>query len=506
MSYSALEEHFRRLSRFEHLEAIASWDEAAIMPRGGGEARAAALATLKSLIHSEASAPRVAEWIASAEAGASQLGAWQRANLREIKQGYVRATAIPTALVEASSLANSKSEQAWRKLRGDNDWHGFRPLLAEVVRLQREVASALADRLGLGRYDALLDGYEPGARSEAIVPLFAELGSVLPELIAGAMERQAREPALEIPGPFPVEAQRQLGLELMRRLGFDFEHGRLDTSHHPFCGGVPEDVRITTRYDEGDCLSALLAVLHETGHAKYEQHRPRAQRDQPVGRARSMAIHESQSLLLEMQVCRSREFAEFLAPRLAQAFPAAAGPARAAASVGPLSVENLARVLTRVQPDFIRVDADEMTYPCHIVLRFEIERALIEGKLEVADIPEKWDTGMQRLLGLSTGGNFKNGCMQDVHWPAGLFGYFPTYTLGALTAAQLFEAARGAQPGLGAAIAAGDLSALDTWLDEKVWSRGSLLETPELVHSATGAPLGTAAFQRHLRRRYLGES
>jgi carboxypeptidase Taq len=506
MSYSALEEHFRRLSRFEHLEAIASWDEAAIMPPGGGEARAAALATLKSLIHSELSAPRVAEWIAGAEAGANQLDAWQRANLREIKRGYVRATAIPTALVEASSLANSRSEQAWRKLRKDNDWHGFRPLLSEVVRLQREVASALADRLALGRYDALLDGYEPGARSEAIAPLFAELGSVLPGLIASAMERQAREPALELPGPFPVAAQRELGLELMRRLGFDFEHGRLDTSHHPFCGGVPEDVRITTRYDEGDCLSALLAVLHETGHAKYEQHRPRLQRDQPVGRARSMAIHESQSLLLEMQVCRSREFAEFLAPRLAQAFPAAARSARTATSGAPLSVENLARVLTRVQPDFIRVAADEMTYPCHIVLRFEIERGLIEGKLEVADIPEKWDAGMRRLLGLSTAGNFENGCMQDVHWPAGLFGYFPTYTLGALTAAQLFEAARGAQPGLGAAITAGDLSGLDAWLDEKVWSRASLLETPELVRSATGAPLGTAAFQRHLRRRYLGES
>jgi carboxypeptidase Taq len=171
-----------------------------------------------------------------------------------------------------------------------------------------------------------------------------------------------------------------------------------------------------------------------------------------------------------------------------------------------LSVENLSRVLVRVRPDFIRVEADEVTYPCHVVLRFEIERALIEGTLAVQDIPERWDEGMRRLLGLSTAGNFKNGCMQDVHWPAGLFGYFPTYTLGALTAAQLFEAARGAQPGLGQAIARGDLAGLDAWLNEHVWSRGSLLETGELVMAATGAPLGTGAFERHLRRRYLGES
>ena len=504
MTYAALEEHFRRLSRLEHLDAIASWDEAAMMPPGGGVARGAALATLKGMIHAEASAPRVGELIAAAESDVGKLDGWQRANLREMKRGFIRATAVPSALVEAASLASSTSEQAWRKLRPNNDWQSFRPLLEEVVRLQREVASALAGTLGLAPYDALLDGYEPGVKTEQIAPLFAELGRILPDLIGHAMERQSSQPAILPEGPFPTESQRKIGLELMRRLGFDFEHGRLDTSHHPFCGGVPEDVRICTRYDEQDCLSALLAVLHETGHAKYEQHRPPAYLDQPVGRARSMSIHESQSLLLEMQVCRGHEFAEFLAPFLSQAFPNAARvPANG--GVSALSVENLSRVLLRVRPDFIRVEADEVTYPCHVVLRFEIERALIEGTLAVKDIPERWDEGMVRLLGLSTAGNFRNGCMQDVHWPAGLFGYFPTYTLGALTAAQLFEAARAAQPGLGAAIARGDLLGLDSWLDEHVWSRGSLLETGELVRAATGAPLGTGAFERHLRRRYLGE-
>lgn len=495
MTYQALEEHFRKLSRLEHLEAIAAWDEATMMSPGGGAARGEALAMLRGMIHAEASSPALAELIAAAEAESSKLDAWQRANLREIKRGYVRATALPPALVEAASLAESKSEQSWRKLRAENDWTAFRPLLEEVVRIRREIASALADRLGLSRYDALLDGYEPGARSERIAPLFAELGAFLPELIQAALERQKTLRCDEPEGPFPVELQRKLGVELMRRLGFDFSRGRLDTSHHPFCGGVPQDVRITTRYDEKQFTSALMGVLHETGHAKYEQHLPARFLDQPVGRARSMATHESQSLLLEMQVCRSREFAEFLAPLVADAFPSTARRF--------LTAENLYRVATRVRPDFIRVDADEVTYPCHIVLRFELERALIEGELEVADLPERWDAGMKRLLGLSTAGNDKNGCMQDVHWPAGLFGYFPTYTLGALTAAQLFEAAQKAKPGLTTSIAKGDLSDLDAWLTENVWGLGCLLEAHELVERATGAPLGTSSFERHLRRRYL---
>jgi carboxypeptidase Taq len=499
MSYLALEAHFRRLSQLKHVQDIASWDEAAMMPPGGGAARGAALATLKGLIHDESAAARVGEWIAAAELDAAELGPWQRANLREMKRGYIRATAVPGALVEAAALANSRCEQAWRQLRPQNDWRGLCPLLEQVVRLQREVAAALAERLGLSRYDALLDGYEPGVQSEQIAPLFQELGAFLPDLIATVLERQASRPSVLPRGPFPAESQRRLGMELMRRLGFDFEHGRLDTSHHPFCGGVAEDVRITTRYDEQDVLSGLLGVLHETGHAKYEQHRPPEFLDQPVGCARSMALHESQSLLLEMQICRSAEFAQFLAPLLGAAFPASGRAGEA------FTVQELARVLTRVQPDFIRVDADELTYPCHIVLRFDIERALIAGEAEVADIPELWDAGMRRLLGISTAGNFANGCMQDVHWPAGLFGYFPTYTLGALTAAQLFEAALRAQPDLPQRIAEGDLSQLDAWLNREVWGKGCLLESSELVRAATGAPLGTGAFQRHLRRRYLSD-
>jgi carboxypeptidase Taq len=459
------------------------------------------MATLRGMLHEQATLPSLGEWYAKAEAEAGALGPWDTANLREMKRGYVRATALPGELVEASSRAESRSEQAWRKLRKENDWVSFLPLQTEVFARKREVAQALSEKLGLGLYDALLDGYEPGGRSADIAVLFARLGEVLPGLIQAVLEKQKSQVFVAPVGPFPVDQQRKLGLELMRWLGFDFRHGRLDVSHHPFCGGVPEDVRITTRFDEADFAKSLMGVLHETGHAKYEQNLPRDYLGQPVGRARGMSVHESQSLLLEMQVCRSAEFAAFSAPIIAAAFPGAV--ARTAAAFTP---ENLNLLATRVRPGFIRVDADEVTYPCHVVLRFELEKALVEAKLEVKDVPDAWDAGMKRLLGLSTSGNFTDGCMQDVHWPAGLIGYFPTYTLGALTAAQLFQAAETNVPDLRASIAKGDIAPLDAFLKERLWGQGSRLGTAELVKHATGKALDTEAFERHVARRYLGES
>ncbi|MGC4090593.1 MAG: carboxypeptidase M32 [Polyangiaceae bacterium] len=498
MSYTALEGHHRKLAHLRHTEAIVSWDEAALMPAGGGEARAEALATLRGLIHECANDARLSDWFAAAESESKGLGVWQAANLREMRRDWTRATAIPQELVEAASRAETKSEQAWRSLRANNDWQGFLPHLREVVTLKRRVAEALSARLGLGLYDALLDGYEPGARAAQFAPLFARLREFLPGFIQAVLERQKSEPVLPVTGPFDVERQKWLGLELMKRAGFDFNRGRLDSSHHPFCGGVPQDVRITTRYDAADFAKSLMGVLHETGHAKYEQNLPRDWLEQPVGTARGMSVHESQSLLLEMQVCRSRAFLAFATPLIVQAFPEASARTPAA-----FSVDNLFKSATRVTPSYIRVDADEATYPCHVVLRFEIEKPLIEGTLRVEDIPDAWDAGMRDLLGLSTKDNFKNGCMQDVHWPAGLFGYFPTYTLGALTAAQLFRAARSAIPDVHAQIEAGNFAPLDAWLRENVWGQGSLLDTNALLTRATGKVLDTQAFEAHLRERYL---
>ncbi len=471
-----------------------------MMPQGGGEARGEALASLRGLMHELSTDPAQGDLFEQAdrEQAAGSLSPWQAANLREMRRAWVRATCIPIELVEASSRAESRCEQAWRTLRAQNDWVAFAPLLSEVVARKRDVAAAWQGPLGLGKYDALLDGFEPGARSAEIDVAFAELRAFLPGFIQAAVERQKSQPAVMPSGPFPTDRQRWLGLAVMAQIGFDFSRGRLDASHHPFCGGVPQDVRITTRYDEGDFTKSFMGVLHETGHAKYEQNLPHDWLDQPVGAARSMSLHESQSLLQEMQVSRGREFLSFVAPLIRQAFPAAADRRPEA-----FTADNLYRLYTRVHPDYIRVDADEVTYPCHVILRYELEKKLIEGSLQVSGIPDAWDEGMRQLLGLSTKGNYKDGCMQDVHWPAGLFGYFPTYTLGALTAAQIIAAARRALPDLSAQLTRGEFTPLNDWLRERIWSRGSLLGTQHLLIEATGAPLSAAAFKHHLQTRYL---
>jgi carboxypeptidase Taq len=496
VSYRDLTAHMRRISSLSHVSAIVGWDEAVMMPTGGGEARAQAMSTLDGQIHAMATDPRVGDWLQAAKR--EPLTPEQQANLREIERGYRRATALPQDLVEAISSAQLRCQQAWRSQRADNDWAGHEPLLEEVFRLKREEASALSERFGIARYDALMDSFEPGMQSARVDVLFSALEQTLPSLIEQVIARQARETLYKPQGPFETAAQRDLGMRLMASIGFDFEHGRLDTSHHPFCGGVPDDVRITTRYNEHDFTESLMGVLHETGHAKYEQHLPSDFRDQPVGMARSMGVHESQSLFQEMQICRGRPFMEFATPMVREAFAT-----HAVAQPLAFTPENLTRLYTRVERGFIRVDADEVTYPLHVALRYRVEKAVIEGQAEVADIPELWHEHMQRALALSTAGNFKDGCMQDVHWPSGAVGYFPSYTLGALIAAQLFEAVHTALPELNAQIARGEFEPLNAWLDTRVWSKGSLLSTDALIESATGHALGTDAFLRHVKRRYL---
>ena len=494
MSYEQLHQHFQRIAHLEHVAAYASWDEAVNVPRGGETARGEAMASLAVFIHEHRTDARIGEWLAAAEP--DRLDSWQRANVNQIEREFTRATAVPTELVQASSLAASRCEQAWRTLRPNNDWNAFAPMLREVVDRKREVACALADRLGVAPYDALLDEFEPGMSMATIDPIFAELSAFLPDVLHRAVDRQMQKPMSDPVGPFPISTQRDLGIELVRTTGFDFDRGRLDASHHPFCGGTPTDVRITTRYDEGDFLSALMGVLHEAGHAKYEQGLPSQWLEQPVGHALGMAMHESQSLLQEMQLCRSPAFWRFAGPLVRRYF---VEPAQESA----LTDDNLARLATRVRPGKIRVDADEVTYPCHVILRYELEKLLIDGSLAVSDIPECWDAEMRERLAIDTRGDYRDGCMQDVHWPAGAIGYFPTYTLGALIAAQLAAALRRAVPDVDGALARGDFQAINAWLHERVWSHGRHLSMPELLEHATGSPLSVEPFRTHLHTRYL---
>jgi carboxypeptidase Taq len=491
-TYDDLTGTWTRLHRLGHLQSIAGWDQASNMPPKGNEARAAAMAEMAALLHRMRTDPKLPDQMARAEQ--EPLSDLQRANLREMHRQWRASNALPEALVQAQQMATSRCEHAWRTQRPANDWAGFVENLRPVLANARQEAELLSQLAGVRKYDAMMDRFEPGMRCEQVDQVFGEVRRWLPGLIRQVTERQAREQVLQPQGPFPVAQQRALCEAVMQLLGFDFAGGRLDVSTHPFCGGVPEDVRMTTRFREDEFLGSLMGTVHETGHGRYEQNLPRELLGQPVAEARSMALHESQSLSFEMQLGSHPGFIQHLSPLVVQAF--GEQPAFAPA--------NLAKLLTRVKPGFIRVDADEVTYPAHIILRYEIEKLLIEGEIEIEDVPALWDEKMQSLLGLDTRGNFKDGPMQDVHWPEALFGYFPCYSLGAMYAAQWFAAMRRAMPDLDARIARGELGVVFDWLRENIWSQASRWATDELARRASGEPLNPAHFKAHLERRYLG--
>ncbi|TNE35187.1 MAG: carboxypeptidase M32 [Alphaproteobacteria bacterium] len=493
-AYATLEKRFARLSAIGGASAILQWDSAAIMPEGGSEARAEQMAALGLISHELLTDAAVGDLLDKAEADAASLNDWQRANLQEMRLRWRHATAVPADLVEAHSRATSRCEMTWRKAREEDDFASLSPSLTEVVRLTQEIAAAKSAAFDLSPYDALLSEYEPGCSRADIDPLFADLEAFLPDFLAEVRERQAAAPQIITPeGPFDPAIQKELGLDLMTALGFDFNHGRLDVSHHPFTGGIPDDVRLTTRYRQDDFTESLMGILHETGHALYEQGLPKEWRSQPVGLARGMALHESQSLLIEMQLSRGPEFLSFALPKIRKAF-GGTGPA--------WDQENLLRLYLKVEPGFIRVDADEVTYPLHVILRYRLEKALLSGDLQVPDLPGAWNEGMKTLLGL-TPPNDRFGCLQDIHWPGGAIGYFPTYTLGALSAAQIFASMSEALPDLSTQVRAGDFTAMMDWLRANVHSLGSSKSTAEILTQATGSPLGTDAFKRHLKARYL---
>ena len=490
-AYASLVASFTKLYRYQHLANIVGWDQAAMMPSKGNEARSAAMAELAVLLHETLTAPALANALEAATAEPSDPV--ETASIREMSRQWRTANLLPASLVEAKSLAGTRCEHAWRRQRTANDWVGFLENWRPVVACARKEATLLAEATGLSRYDALVDRFEPGMTTAIIEPMFSDLKRWLPPLIQEVLAKQRTEQVIKPTGPFPIAAQRALGIEIMGLLGFDFEGGRLDVSTHPFCGGVAEDVRITTRYRDDEFVQAMMGIVHETGHARYEQRLPREWVHLPLGQARSMGIHESQSLSFEMQLGRSRPFLTLIAPLVRQHL----------GDQPAFEVDNLVRIYTRVRTGLIRTESDELTYPMHVILRFEIERALIEGEIEPEDVPALWDDKMSAYLGRDTRSNYADGCLQDIHWTDGAFGYFPSYTLGAMYAAQYFAALREQVPELDARIASGDVAPIFDWLDQKIWSQASRWETPELVERATGAALSASHFERHLRSRYL---
>lgn len=486
--YQKLCHHFQGIFNLQHLQAITGWDQATTMPSGGNEARSEALSELAVIIHQRYNQPSLRDWFTQAEG--ETLEVHEHQSLREMRRHWQQATVLPVDLVKAKSLAGNRCEHAWRTQRAENDWEGFAKNFKEVVALTREEAKIRSASTGMLPYDTLIDQYEPDMNQQRLDHIFAPLEQQLPTLIEQVQETQQSWRRLP-KGHYPEAAQQQLGMEVMKLLGFDFNHGRLDISAHPFCGGVPDDVRITTRYETDDFSHSLMGIVHETGHARYEQNLPRQWRGLPIGEARSMGIHESQSLFFEMQLGHCEPFLRKLQPWIKDYLGAS------------IPLPALSEHYQYVKPGLIRIDADEVTYPAHIMLRYQIERDLISGQIEVDDIPVLWDQLMQKYLGLSTQGNYREGCMQDIHWTDGSFGYFPSYTLGAMYAAQFFAAMMQQSPEIKTQFNQGNFEPMFEWLKTHIWQQGCLHTTDKLVSEATGEILNSEYFIAHLKNRYL---
>ncbi len=497
-SYERLETVFERVALLANGERNLSWDRRTLMPPGGGKTRAKVVSTLRTIANETLCSPQVRDLLDAAEAaGLANLDPWQAANLREMRRVWRHVTAVPIPLQGAIAELAGPTESAWECARRDNDFQSFVAPLRAYLELQTEASRIRGEVLGIAPYDALLDEHEPGLRTATIDPLFDDLAGFLPDLVQRITQKQPRLPRpLPLEGPFPEHQQFQLSRSLATLVGFDFEHGRLDRSAHPYTSTVPGDVRITTRFRLDDVREGITATIHESGHAMYEMGLPYDWQFQPVGLARGGALHESQALLFEMQASRSTPFLQHLAKLLRETF-GGQGAAR--------TDSNVLRTYRRVAPGFTRIEADEVTYPLHIILRYRIERRLVEASLDVADIPDAWNATSKELLGVVPP-THALGCLQDPHWTMGYLGYFPVYTLGALIAAQCFATAKQAEPELMTALARGDFSPLLRWTRSHVHRLGSFPPTgEELITQATGEPLSTRALKEHLVARYLAE-
>lgn len=483
-------ENLRTLARERAVVASAAsvigWDQETYLPDDGHAWRADQLAWLSEKAHELGTSAAWGQALAAAEADATAP-----ALTAAIRREFDRATKLPGELVAREAQASSLGKQAWADARKRSDFAAFAPHLETLLEIAREKA----DRWGYQAeaYDALLDTYERGATAAGIAALFDTLKPRLRELAAAAVERSIRRNATLPAGPYPIAAQQAFNAEVAASLGFDFKAGRIDTTAHPFCTTLgPRDVRLTTRYDESDFTSSLFGVMHEAGHGLYEQGLPGSEFGLPSGEAASLGIHESQSRLWENHVGRSRPFWEKWLPVAAGHFP----------QLAKTGLDDFLAAIHRAEFSFIRVEADEATYDLHILLRFGLERRLVSGELAVKDVPAAWNESFRDLFGMTPPDDAR-GCLQDIHWSMGGLGYFPTYTLGNLNAAQLFKAAT-AVPDIAARVAKAEYAPLLAWLRENVHAKGAVVTPAEIVTQATGLVPSPEAHLTHLAARYVG--
>ena len=487
---AALVTHLQETALLSSSNNLLDWDQETQMPSGGLEWRARQQALLARLVHERSSSRERGDLIAAVEADGAALADPKHAALvREARRDYDKATKLPASLVEEMARTSSMAKHEWAEARAASDFARFAPWLEKLVTLLRSQADCYGFARDGERWDALADLYEPGCTARSVAAVFDPLRPRLQKLIA-EIKSAPRRPADGFNDHFvPIDRQEALSRFVAERIGFDFSRGRLDRSTHPFCGGTHcNDVRMTTRYNERCVNDALGSTMHESGHAIYEQGLDFSHIGTPLGESVSLGIHESQSRMWENQVGRSRAFWAWLAPRL----PELIGP-----DAARFSLDELYGAANVVEPGFIRVEADEATYNLHVMVRFEIERAVIGGSLEVAGIPAEWNRLYRELLSLEVPDD-RRGCLQDIHWSMGAMGYFPTYTLGNLYASQFFEAACEQNADLVGGFARGEFGTLRSWLNSNIHAHGKRFTPSELVQRVTGKPLSAEPLMRHL--------
>lgn len=489
-AYDELLSHLNRIHHLETVSGLLGWDEQVNLPPKSTDLRARQHAVMAETRHAAATAARLGELLATLESSAGELDADQRVVVREARRDYDRATKLPADFVREKAAQSSIGYHAWAKARAASDFAGYAPVLEKNLELAKREAAYLG--WGDRPYDYMIDKHDPGMTAAVITQLFTELKAGLVPLVRQITASPVK-PQRELLRGFPVEAQRDFLREVTEKLGFDYGRGRIDVSLHPFCSGSGADIRMTTRFNADEPLDSLFSSIHETGHGLYEQGLPAGHHATALGQAAGMGVHESQSRLWENQVGRSREFWRHFEPRFRATFPE---QTKAVAS------DELYLAVNTVAPTLIRVDADEVTYNLHIILRFEIEQRLFAGTLAVRDLPAAWNALAQELLGL-TPANDREGVLQDVHWSDGAFGYFPSYCLGNMLAAQLWYRVLELRPELPQDFAAGNFGWLLGWLQQNVHALGKRYPLPGLARRVTGDELSPRALLRYLQERYV---
>jgi carboxypeptidase Taq len=486
--YQKLLERFQEVQLLRSTSATLEWDEQTYLPKKAVHYRADQLSYLAAKAHLLSTDPEVGAWLEAGERTGYPADSDQAPNLYHWRRDYDRATKLPVTFVEEFERSAALAREAWKEARLAANFAGFEPNLQKMVDLNKQKADLFGYKES--PYDALLDQFEPGATVNYIRPVFAELKSALVDLVqAIASESSGEEP---LAGNYPVTEQQAFNQLISRALGYDFDAGRIDTTTHPFATSLgPEDQRITTRYDEKLFQKSLYGIMHETGHALYEQGLPKAAFGTPLGNACSLGIHESQSRLWENHVGRSASFWERWYPEAIRCLP----------DLKQFDPTIVIRGVQNVRPSFIRVDADEVTYDLHILLRFEIEVGLLEGTIAVRDLPATWNERFAELFGIKVP-NDRVGVLQDIHWSLGALGYFPTYSLGNLNAAQLMHRASIDIPGLNDSLARGEYRPLLDWLRTKIHGQGQRYLPNDLMTRATGEPTQAKYRIEYLRGKY----